>query len=333
LLNIRMLISALFSSESTATQTMTPLKHIGNRIKNFWRILSDKRYRGSRRYRLPLVTKRTPKDSFEHYLTTATIVRDEARFLGEFVIFHKLAGVDHMLIYDDSSEDSIGAVLSPFIASGFVELIPWPRFRLNRNNQFLAYQHALAYMRGKSFWLAMMDCDEFLFSPTDTGVINQLKRREMFSALGIYSRTFGTSGMEDIPTGGLILECLTQRPRDECYKNNTQRTIVQPDFATAVRSANTVVLSDVNHLGWDENGTPIWATGEAGHSCDYLRINHYFTRARNDFLRKASRQYFGKEKLQEKMLSKKYEADEMDSDNITDTLIQKHVLGVKRLLS
>ena len=66
-----------------------------------------------------------------------------------------------MLIYDDESKDGIDAALAPFIEAGFVELIRWPRFIADRNNQYLAYQHAVSCLRGKAFWIAMIDADEF----------------------------------------------------------------------------------------------------------------------------------------------------------------------------
>lgn len=295
-----------------------------------WRYLTDFRFRGAQRYRLPPNSDQVEKADSQHYLTTATIVKNEARFLLEFVIFHQLVGVDHMLIYDDSSEDNIATALSPFIQSGFVELIPWPRFQQGRNGQFLAYQHALAYNRNRSFWLAMIDCDEFLFSPSDVSLKEQLQKREKYPALGVYSRTFGTSGLDEIPDGGLIIECLTERPPKEFKKNCTQRTIVQPTHALAVRSANTVLLTSTHVLGYDEAGAEILATGETGHPANELRINHYFTRAWGDFDRKIARQYFGKKKWQQKMGAKNSEAEELDAEVVTDTDIQKFLPELRK---
>ncbi len=295
-----------------------------------WRYLTDNRFRGAQRYLLPPISEKPKTGGGGYYLATATIVKNEARFLREFAAFHRLAGVDHMLIYDDESEDDITKALHPFIETGFVELIPWPRFQKGRNGQFTAYQHALAYMRNKSFWLAMMDCDEFLFSPSDASLKEQLQKREKFSALGVYSRTFGTSGLDEIAEGSLILECLTKRPSNEFKKNCTQRTIVQPTHALAVRSANTVLLDSTYILGWDESGVEILATGEVGHLANELRINHYFTRARGDFERKIARQYFGKKKIAKKMNAKSNEAEELDAEVLTDMNIHKFLPELKK---
>lgn len=298
----------------------------------FWRFLTDKRFRAAQRYRLPPGSSGSVGKDYHFYLATATIIKNEARFLQEFVVFHQLAGVDHMLIYDDESEDDVRGVLHPFIESGFVELIPWPRFQMNRNSQFLAYQHAIGYMRGRSYWLAMIDCDEFLFSPSGNNLKDELRKREKFPAIGVYSHTFGTSGLDEIPDGGLVLECLTQRPPDDFHKNRTQRTVVQPTHATSVRSANSVLLAATRSLGWDEAGEEILKTGEAGHSAGALRINHYFTRARGDFSRKIARQYFGKANLSHKMRGKDIEADEIDTNNVADRDIQKFLPRLKECL-
>lgn len=303
---------------------------MGGRVDHLWRYLIDARYRRAIRYELPKNSGEPKAPDGIYYLASATIVKNEARFLREFVLFHQLVGVDHMLIYDDGSEDDIIGVLAPFTDTGFVELIPWPRFQKNRNNQFLAYQHALSYMRNLTFWLAMIDCDEFLFSPGDHSLKDQLRKRENFSALGVYSRTFGTSGLDEIPVGGLVMEWLTKRPSDEFYKNWTQRTIVQPRLAKAVRSANSVLLYNADNLGWDETGAPIEETGEPGHTTGELRINHYFTRARGDFERKIARQYFGKSNLHRKMKMKNTEADELDTNNVADFEIQKFLPELKK---
>lgn len=282
-----------------------------------FRFLGDRAFRRSRDYSIPEVSssgsQRPPR-----YLVTATIIRDEARFLKEFVLFHREVGVDHMLIYDDSSEDNPVAVLRPFIDSGFVTLFDWPRFVVDRNNQFLAYQHAVASQRGKAFWLAMIDADEFLFAPGSGDLKAELAKREKFVALGVYSHTFGTSGLDDLDDKQLVTRQLTAAASGDYVKNCTHRTIVQPHAVTSIRSANTCVLTGTSILAWDEDGQPIKKTGETGHGRASLRINHYFSRARNDFQRKISRSYFGKSNWQAKMQGKLQELKNLDNHTAPD---------------
>jgi Glycosyltransferase family 92 len=265
-------------------------------LRDIKRLVMDRAFRRSRSYRLPSALER-PKAEKRHYLSTATIVRNEARYIREFVAFHRVVGVDHMLIYDDDSADGLHEELRDFIDAGFAEVLPWPRFLHGKNHQYAAYQHAVAYLMNATRWLAMIDADEFLFAPASGELKRELMKREGFAALSVYSRTFGTGGVQSLAQDEFVTERLTARAAVDHIKNRTQRTIVKPEAVEAIRSANTCVLRGTNKLGWDENGVPVLKTGEGGHSSDELRINHYFTRTEDDFRAKLSRQYFGKQSL------------------------------------
>jgi hypothetical protein len=294
--------------------------------------MTEKPYRAAARYRVPRPDA-TPHEAIRHYLVTATIVRNEARFIREFVAFHKLIGVDHMLIYLDGGEDvDVRKALEDFVSERFVELIPWPRFLFDRNSQFVAYQHAVAYMRGRCRWLAMIDADEFLFAPSSGDLKSELQKRDGFSALAIYSRTFGTGGVERILPDQLVIELLVMRGADNHVKNRTQRAIVDPAAVVAVRSANSCLLEGTETLGWDEDGTPVQATGEAGHGAQFIRINHYFTRSEEDFRRKIQRSYFGKSNHAQKMAGKAFEAADSTLSTEKDTTIHSYLQALKELV-
>jgi Glycosyltransferase family 92 len=272
----------------------------------------------------------TQSQTLQHYLVTATIVRDEGRYLREFVMFHREVGVDHMLIYDDGSVDNTAEVVEPFEREGFVTFIAWPRFIHQRNNQFLAYQHAIASQRGKAFWLAMIDADEFLFAPASGDLKSELKQRETHTCIGVYSHTFGTSGLAELDPHALMTRQLTHAALGDYSKNCTQRSIVQPSAVAGVRSANTCVMHETQIIGWDEDGRPILQTGEAGHGRKFLRINHYFSRAKGDFDRKVSRSYFGNGKWSHKMQAKVGELIDLDARAVVDDDIRPWVERLER---
>jgi Glycosyltransferase family 92 len=297
-------------------------------LDRFWR---DAAFRRSWRYRVPQ-SRLLSSVNLNLYLATATIVFNEAKYIREFVCFHRLVGVDRMLIYMDGGIDSdVCGALADFVQDGFVELIPWPRFIKDRNNQFLAYQHASQYMFGRAKWLAMIDADEFLFAPESGDLIGELRKREHFAALSVYSRTFGTGRVKKIEKGGFVIESLTKRAKLDHLKNRTQRTIARPEMISAIRSANTCVLAGTDCLGWDEDGRPVYATGETGHGCAKLRINHYFTRAEEDFRAKLARQYFGKGNLAEKMSAKALEAEGDVLSTEDDPILHRYLPELKAL--
>lgn len=282
--------------------------------------LLDAPARRSRGYMLPQ-QEPSGRTSGNRYLVTASIFRNEAPTLREFVMFHQLVGVDHMLLYDDGSTDRSREALAEFVRKGFVTYIPWPRFAAGRNNQFLAYQHAAALCRGTARWLAMIDCDEFLFAPQSNDLKAELRQREQHAAIGVFSRTFGTSGVTQLAKGALVTRTFTQSAPGDYVFNRTHRTIADPERIAAIRSANSCVLAGTDVLSWDEDGRPIYATGEAGHGRDKLRINHYFTKSKADFEAKIARSYFGKGGWDRKMDAKRQEMRELDEVGVQDLTI------------
>ena len=71
------------------------------------------------------------------YLSLCVIVKNEARYLVEWIEFHRMVGVQRFHIYDNNSTDNITEVLAPYIKEGVVEYIPWP----GQKRQLPAYMH------------------------------------------------------------------------------------------------------------------------------------------------------------------------------------------------
>ena len=59
-------------------------------------------------------------------LALCTIFQDEARYLREWIEFHRLQGVEHFFLYDNRSHDEPGRVLKPWLDAGVVTLRQWP---------------------------------------------------------------------------------------------------------------------------------------------------------------------------------------------------------------
>ena len=57
------------------------------------------------------------------------LVRNEARYLAEWLTYHRLVGIDHVYLYDNNSTDvaELRAVTRPFVDSGFLTLHDWSR--------------------------------------------------------------------------------------------------------------------------------------------------------------------------------------------------------------
>src|SRR2546429_4010004 len=110
-------------------------------------------------------------------LSICAIYRDEASYLGEWIEFHRLVGVERFFLYNNLSQDNHADVLLPYVKEGIVKTYDWSLFPFTRDGiewrdsgQIQAYGHCLAEHGHESRWIAFIDLDEFLFSPTGSPV-------------------------------------------------------------------------------------------------------------------------------------------------------------------
>jgi hypothetical protein len=85
-------------------------------------------------------------------------VKNEAPYIAEWIEYHLLVGVEKFWLADNDSDDNLTAVLDPYIRLGIVNLTSWPGI----GQQVPFYQFALDPLRSSSYWVAVMDIDEFL---------------------------------------------------------------------------------------------------------------------------------------------------------------------------
>ena len=213
-------------------------------------------------------------------LAICAIFRDEARYLAEWVTFHRLQGVERFYLYDNLSSDGWREELAPEIAAGVVEAIPWPE----EPGQLGAYDDCLERHRDDVRWIAAIDVDEFLFSPTGATLPEVLRRFDAQPGVVVNRRFFGTNGHRE-PAEGLVIESYPMRSRDDDPSNVLVKSIVYPRMTLAARSAHTFSHRG-NPVG--EDGVPVPSMKREPATADLLRINHYYAKSEDEFARKAT---------------------------------------------
>lgn len=164
------------------------------------------------------------------YLCAVAIFKDEAPYLEEWLAFCVSQGVEHILLYDNSSTDNPREVLRPWIAAELVELIDWPvPFKSGAQN--LAALDALRRLRGRSTWVTFLDIDEYLFSPTHSSLPQILRQYEGHAGIVVNWQCYGSSGHARRPDG-LTIESFTRRARTNWARNCREKTIVDPLLVT-----------------------------------------------------------------------------------------------------
>lgn len=170
------------------------------------------------------------------YLTAVTVFKNEASYLDEWLAFCVLQGIEHFLLYDNSSTDNSREVLRPWIEAGIVELIDWPLHWKSRA-QTKAFLDALHRLCGRVRWAAFIDIDEFLFSPTGMPVSKVLEQYEDHAGVIVNWQCYGSSGHKAQPSG-LTIENYTWRARTHWARNRRVKTIVDPAVAVEPQSAH-----------------------------------------------------------------------------------------------
>lgn len=139
------------------------------------------------------------------------ILRHEDRFLDEWLVYHKLLGIDHFFLYDDGEALSLEQLLKPH--GGYVTVIPWygrQDITEGSNRQLLAYEHSLANY-GKDFkWITFIDGDEFIVLKKHKTLRDFLKTIGNAGSVSLNWHVFGHNGFYDDPRG-LITAALTRR--------------------------------------------------------------------------------------------------------------------------
>ena len=217
------------------------------------------------------------------------VAKNGGRYLREWLEFQRLMGAEQVYLYDNGSTDDSAEIVAPFVREGFVTLIPWATFDDEVSPQRHAYAHALCNFGPDFCWMAFIDLDEFVFPVEAPDLISVLRGYEDCSSVCVPWFMFGFSGHET-PVPGLVIENYTQRapfpPPPRHAKLLKWKSIVQPAEVVAVTSAHLFELASGLTGGFDERKAEVTADKATPPPGDVLRVNHYYSRSREEFTAK-----------------------------------------------
>lgn len=237
----------------------------------------------------------TSINTSDGYCAIACIVKNESLYIEEWIKFHLEVGFDFILLFDNGSTDNLKESIQKYIQSGKVIYIFYP----GKKAQVYAYYDACRIVKKSIRWLALIDADEFLFSPKEKNIKNVLKKYEKHVAIGVNWVVFGPNGHEKRPDGNVIDNYVATFENENNELNCRIKSIVQPSKVIAIPSPHYCIYRG-GELAVDEDCEEI--VGEAlfvktSGSCtlvnkrQILRINHYWTKSLQDLKEKCSRGY------------------------------------------
>jgi hypothetical protein len=276
-------------------------------------------------------------------------VQNEGLYLREWLEFHRLAGIEHVFIYDDGSSDNSAEILRRYISSGFVTRVPWASFHSGCSKQELAYAHALCTFGPGWRWMAFIDVDEFLFPARPESLAAALSGYEDYPAIAVPWLMFGFCGHKHRPPG-LVIESYTRRapfpPHTAVSRMLKWKCIVDPMQVGAVAGPHFFVLANGTQGAYDENRSWVPGVSDGGHidtaasfgsrlHGQVFRLNHYFTKSEEEFSQKKSRPTvvsFGGERKLAKVLARRDMLSALiEAESVEDDAIQRYVPELRRI--
>jgi len=218
-------------------------------------------------------------------------VKQEARYLLEWISYHRALGVSSFVLGDNGGDDHTSEILQLLDAAGEVHRLDWigevafqDRFVLD----------AIPRLRGIADVCAVIDVDEFLrplgaHDDVPTAVTEIFASAET-SAAGLNWATFGSSG-RIAPGDGLVIERFTRRAADGHRRNQAVKSLIRPERIAGYVNPHVFTLTSgiyVNDraepLRWE--GAPAMAEVASWHR---LRVDHFVLKSRDEFAAKVRR--------------------------------------------
>ncbi|MCD8159430.1 MAG: glycosyltransferase family 2 protein [Clostridiales bacterium] len=257
------------------------------------------------------------KRKFEDELAVVAIAKNEARYICEWISYHKKIGVNRIILYDNDSEDGLKNKVQKYIDSGYVRYIRFP----GKNQQCPAYNDAIRKFGECTRYMAFIDCDEFIVPHKDVNVsdiVSSLMVKNPNGAgLGVNWALYGSSGYEKAQNGA-VTQVFLKRAEDFAWQNFHVKTIANPRFVKEYISPHFPIYHwDFWSIDSKGNRQRLWYNHDVDFSV--IRCNHYFCKSREEFIAKQSR---GMVDRQEKYNMSRF--DEYDLNDVYDPIMLRY---------
>lgn len=173
----------------------------------------------------------------QHEVCVCTMLRNQARFLREWVMYHARLGVQRWFIYDNNSDDDISNLIESLEDADFnITRHVWPWMK----TQEAGFAHCALRARDSCEWVAFIDVDEFLHLPLGLSLHNVLEnqsRPSEVAELRVQCHSFGPSGLKRVPMKGVMVGYTCRLLAPERHKS-----IVRPE------ALNSTLINLVHHF-------------------------------------------------------------------------------------
>ncbi|MBR1420179.1 MAG: glycosyltransferase family 2 protein [Selenomonadaceae bacterium] len=226
---------------------------------------------------------------FENEVALVLIVKNESRYIKEWLEYHYRIGVDKFYIYNNDSDDrsELLKILEPWIDAGVVDF----EDASGKYRQMPVYNDAIERHRFDCRYMGFIDTDEFIYIKTGQTLPEFLHDHfgisDDIAGLSMNWRMFGTSGLEKYEPIDVI-ERFTRRAPDNYYENLHIKTIANPRrifYMPFPHNAQYMIYSEC----CDENLFFVRNPANERNPSDKIQVNHYYTKSVEEYSQKYSR--------------------------------------------
>ena len=224
----------------------------------------------------------------KYCLTIVVLAKNESAYISEWLAFHKLQGVEKVFLYDNESTDNMREVLQPYIADGYVE---YNEIK-GKYKQYDAYNDAISRYGHLTKYMAFIDCDEFMMPvDSDKSILEIIEsaflKDENAGGLGINWCIYGSSGYNNKPISGLVIENFIHHSYVDYERNFTIKSIVKPYSVKGFSHPHYPLYRPgfccINFQG---KLIPFWRNEITEY--EGIRLNHYYCKSKEEYAKRIS---------------------------------------------
>lgn len=274
------------------------------------------------------INEKDKKLQFEYELTIIAIAKNEGSYLKEWIEYHRLLGVERIVLYDNESTDETKAVIAEYIKMGLIDY----HFVSGKAQQVKVYSEAIKRYKYKTRYIGFLDIDEFVVVKNENKIVpclNEIMSKNLSGGgVCIPWYNYGTSFYKTRPKG-LVIENFTKRapygfiPLIKTFGNpRLMKCCVNPHVPVYLYGTCNI----------DERGMKNRLTKSVNpFTPQLIHINHYYTKSEEEYWEKINRGLadgYGKRKNAEEVFKIRNRNDIDDKSLLLYVKKMKNILGL-----
>ena len=205
-----------------------------------------------------------------YYLSVSSVFKNEAHILEEWILHYLHHGVEQFFLVNDNSNDDYMRIIDKY--SNYITLMHNDIVTKDVGRQSRIYEKYFRQHLDKTKWMASIDLDEFLYSPTSVNIQNILRKYENYAQIRVDWLHFGSNEHTIQPHS--VVEGFTKRAVYESSKPyHSHKTIYQTHSLISFDVHSQRVNGPTVHLKYDDTNKPD------------LIINHYAIQSLDFFMK------------------------------------------------